>query len=146
MNDIEPEAIMALLIPILAIVFGCSIPLLAIFLSYRKRKAIYELHHKERMAAIEKGIDLPPLPESFFKDNEEQPKEKNPRGSVLTGMVWFFIGLGLGVWWYTDHASYAGLALIPMGIGIAYIFYYILEGRKAPTPGSIQSEASGEQS
>ncbi len=42
----------ALLIPLSGIVMGCGIPMLVIFLDYRKRKEMFTLHHQERMAAI----------------------------------------------------------------------------------------------
>ena len=39
-----------------------SIPIVWIALNYRKRRRLMELHHAERMAAIERGMDIPPLP------------------------------------------------------------------------------------
>ena len=137
----EPETL-ALLIPILAVSLGLGIPLLSILLSYRKRKTIYELHHQERMAAIEKGIEVPPLPEMFFRDDSERHRTRDPRRSLLVGLIWFFIGVGLGVWWMTEEASYLGVALIPTGIGISYLLYYLLEGRRAPVPRNDSGSAN----
>ena len=56
------------MIPIIAIVLGIGIGMLAIYLSYRKRKELFALYHQERMAAIEKGIDCPPWPERLLAD------------------------------------------------------------------------------
>src|ERR1700678_4050598 len=55
-----------MMIPIIAIVLGISMGAWTIYLSYRKRREMFALYHEERMAAIEKGIELPPLPEEFF--------------------------------------------------------------------------------
>ena len=54
------------LIPIVAIVFSLGIPIIAIITEAAKHRKIYELFHKERLAAIEKGIELPPLPLELF--------------------------------------------------------------------------------
>src|SRR5689334_9538926 len=51
---------------IVAIVFAIglplSIPIIFLALDYQKRRRLMELHHAERMAAIERGMELPPLP------------------------------------------------------------------------------------
>ena len=54
------EPVVALFIPIIAIIFGVGIGMLALYLGYRKRKELFVLYHQERMAALEKGVDLPP--------------------------------------------------------------------------------------
>jgi hypothetical protein len=80
------------------------------------------------MAAIERGMELAPLPESFFMGLE---KKRRPGAPLLTGLVWLFIGIGL----YLGLAAVASrgaanFALIPGGIGLAYLIYYFVEGRK----------------
>ena len=54
------------------------------------------------------------------------------RTSLLPGLVWFFIGLALAVGSYTAHDEDVPLffGLIPLGIGLAYLIYYFVEGRK----------------
>ena len=54
---------MALLIPILAVVLGLATAMLTINLSYRKKKEMFTLYHQERMAAIDKGIEIPSIPD-----------------------------------------------------------------------------------
>ncbi len=53
------------------------------------RYAHQELKHKERMAAIEKGAELPMEPA------ERAPAPWSPRIYLLRGLVWLFTGLGL---------------------------------------------------
>jgi hypothetical protein len=129
--DIEKIVIF---IPIIAIVLGCSIPLLAIFLHYRKRKEMFTLYHQERMAAIEKGIELPPLPEAFFTEDGQPPEPLSPHRNLLTGLILLFIGFALLIAFqagYREHLTIFGL--VPAGIGLAYLIYYFVVGRKEAT-------------
>jgi hypothetical protein len=122
------EEVVAIFIPIIAIVMSLSIPIVFAIVDYRRRRDIVEAHHRERMAAIERGMEIAPLPESFFMGLE---KKRRPGASLLTGLVWLFIGVGL----YLGLAAVAGrdvanFALIPAGIGVAFLVYYFVEGRK----------------
>ena len=54
---------MALMIPILGIVMGVGIAIIAILTAHREKQKRVELRHRERLAAIEKGIELAPDPE-----------------------------------------------------------------------------------
>ena len=55
----------------------------ALYLRFRRR----ELRHKERMAAIEKGVALPDLTDI----------EAGPRIYLLRGMIWLLSGITLSV-------------------------------------------------
>ena len=85
------EDVVAVFIPIVAIVMSLGIPIIYQILDYRRRRDVVEAHHKERMAAIERGMELPPLPEAFYGPLD---RNKRPR-HLLTGMVWLFIGIAL---------------------------------------------------
>jgi hypothetical protein len=124
----------AVFIPIVAIVMGIGVAITAIVTEYLKRKAIYELHHKERLAAIEKGVEIPPLPpELFTKDAKDMRKPRY----LLGGLVWLLVGIGGLVALYFDarQREWALYALIPIGVGVAYLLYYAVEGRKEQTQG-----------
>jgi hypothetical protein len=121
------------LIPIFGIVVpvGGILAVLIVWftLNYYKRRRLMELHHAERMAAIERGMEIPPLPIELI-DGRSTPKRR--RTALLPGLVWFFVGLAIVV------GSLAGdaegdipvfLGLIPLGIGLAYLIYYFVEGR-----------------
>ena len=121
-------------IPILGILFGVGGPVVVVIvwftLNYHKRRKLMELHHTERMAAIERGMEIPPLPIELI-DGRSVPKRR--RTALLPGLVWFFVGLAVVV------GSLAGdadgeipvfLGLIPLGIGLAYLIYYFTEGKK----------------
>jgi hypothetical protein len=117
---------LGIMVPIIAIVFGLSIPIVSMIVDYRKRRRLIELHHAERMAAIERGMELPPLPLEVLG-----PGRTRLQSSLLPGLIWLFVGLGL----FLGLGSLAGedvsrLGAIPAGVGIAYLLYYAVEGRK----------------
>jgi hypothetical protein len=116
-----------LLVPIFSTGVVFSIPIIWIVLNYRKRLRLMELHHVERMAAIERGMELPPLPIELIDG-----RSKRRRSSLLPGLVWFFIGLAVFAGWlitdFDDDLPVIG-GLIPLGIGLAYLIYYGVEGR-----------------
>jgi hypothetical protein len=122
MSDLVP-----LLIPLAGICVPLSIPIIWIVLNYRKRRRLMELYHTERMAAIERGMELPPLPLDLLDG-----RTRRRRSSLLPGLVWFFIGLAIFAGWlmtgFDDDLPVVG-GLIPLGIGLAYLIYYYVEGR-----------------
>lgn len=130
------------IIPLLAIFMTFMVPIMAIFmamlsvyLSYRKRKEMFALYHQERMAAIEKGIELPPLPDHFFQENHHSSR-RSPHKTLLAGLVLLFGGLTTSLALHlagvrTDSgADTAVYGLIPAGIGVAFLIYYFTVGRK----------------
>jgi len=118
---------LALMIPIIAVVMGLGTAMLAIYLGYRKRRDMFALYHQERMAAIDKGVEVPPIPDSFFAS----AYTSSPRRDLLKGLVWLFLGIGITVALYNNlHSKKALYGLLPLGIGLAYLIYYMAEGRK----------------
>jgi Domain of unknown function (DUF6249) len=125
----DAKEIMALMIPIIAIVMGIGIGMLALWLDYRRKRDVYALFHKERMAAIEKGMEVPPLPTDFFNDYNKG--RQRPIAEYLRrGLVWLFIGAAvvLGLYGSGDHEN-ALWGLIPTGFGAANLLYYVIARR-----------------
>jgi hypothetical protein len=121
------EESIAVFIPIVAIVMSLLIPMVYWLFDYRRRRDVVEAHHRERMAAIERGIDIPALPDSYFKQN------RRPR-HLLTGMIWLFVGISIFISLGAvagDDVRYFGL--IPAGVGLAFLLYHLLEGRHERT-------------
>lgn len=103
------------LIPIIAIVFSLSIPIVAIIMEHFTKKSEMRLMEK----AIEKGMPL---------DGLSLQRKKGPRVPYRSGMVLLAIGLGVFIFGLligrTDaDALYPllGVASIPALIGIALI-------------------------
>jgi hypothetical protein len=122
------------IIPIFGILFGIGGPVTVVIvwvtLNYHKRRKLMELHHTERMAAIERGMEIPPLPIELI-DGRSVPKRR--RTALLPGLVWFFVGLAVVVGSLVgdvDGEIPVFLGLIPLGIGLAYLIYYFTEGKK----------------
>jgi len=121
------EEFMALLIPILSVVLGLGTVMLTVFLNYRKKREMFALYHQQRMVALEKGIDVPPIPESFFAS----PHLARPGRDLLKGLIWLFLGIAISIALYTNHQQKKAMfGLVPLGIGLAYLIYYAVEGRK----------------
>jgi len=132
--DVE---ILAVMIPLAGVVLGFSIPIVYTVLDYRKRKALMELHHKERMAAIERGMELPPIPDTILGG----PMRIRQPNHLLRGLIWSLGGLGLLVALRAGSgAEFAEYAYIPIGIGAAYLIYYALEGRKLARTKPVDAE------
>jgi hypothetical protein len=114
-------------VPIVSIVFAVglplSIPIVYLFLNYHKRRRLIELHHAERMAAIERGMEIPPLPLEIWGT-------RRSRTTLLPGLIWLFIGLALMAALHEVKESVWGL--VPTGIGVAFLIHYLIEGRKGP--------------
>src|ERR1051325_4639800 len=85
---------MALLIPIIVAVLGLSIPLLMVLSKYLRRRHLAEVYHRERMAAIDKGIEIPGLPEALLRESYGRGVTK-PGAALLRGLIWTFGGLSL---------------------------------------------------
>jgi hypothetical protein len=126
------EDVVAVFIPIVAIVMSLSIPIVFAIVEYRRRRDIVEAHHKERLAAIERGMEIAPLPDSFYQGF----KQARRSSYLLPGLVWLFIGIGL----FIALGAVAGedvryFGLVPAGVGLAMLIYYFVEGRKLPPVG-----------
>lgn len=116
------------MIPIVGIVMGIGLGMLGMYLEYRKRKEIYTLYHQERMAAIDKGLELPPLPEAFFTDSA---KPRTPRGQLLKGLIWLFIGVAVMIALFANgFGTQALYGLIPVALGAAYLVNYFAVGKR----------------
>lgn len=91
--------IVALLIPIIAIVGGLVAGIVGVLTRHR----LAVLAMKERATAIEKGLDLsllPPLPDVTAREANGTPRERTLRTARklrITGIVIFAGGLGLAL-------------------------------------------------
>jgi hypothetical protein len=110
-------------------IMSLSIPIIYILARARRQQKAMELVHAQRMAAIERGMELPPASLDFGLTTARQGK---PRTALLPGLMWFFVGLaisGASLIPGTDGPPMF-VGLIPIGIGLAYLIYYFVEERK----------------
>lgn len=118
--------VLGVLIPIIAIVMGLGCVMLAMYFDFRKRREMFQLYHAERMAAIEKGIELPPLPEEFFRVGSGRPLPARHR---RFGLILLFLGVALTVALWGDGDPFLW-GLLPVALGLAYLLAALLEARE----------------
>ena len=137
-------AIIGVFIPIVAIVGGGAVAIASIAAAHRQRMQRADLRHRERLAAIEKGLELPPDP----AERDRAPVVRRPR-HLLRGLVLLFGGIALTVALAQDRAaehSYL-FGLLPAAVGLAYLIYYFVEGKheSARALGTPPAESSPHQ-
>lgn len=113
----------ALLIPIFGIVFGIGIAVVAIVVGHREKVKRVELRHRERMAALEKGIDLAPEPD-FDADRQRTGSLKSGIMGILIGIVLYF---AIGRVADDDVALFG---LVPAAVGAANLIAWFVESRR----------------
>jgi len=117
---------LGMLIPIITVTVSLGALIVWIVVAHRRRKHEIDCRHQERMAAIEKGLELPP-------DPVPPPAQMPPRSRyLLRGLIWFGIGLAItfgGRDWLQGPMGGAGW--IAVAVGAAYLIFYLVEGRRA---------------
>jgi hypothetical protein len=116
------EDLIALLIPIFGIVFGVGVAIVAIIAGHREKLKRAEHRHRERITALEKGIELPP-------DADPEPGKRI--GSLKNGLAGLFLGVVLyfAIREVTDN-EVAIFGFIPAAIGLANLISYFVEARR----------------
>jgi len=136
---------MILVIPIVAIIGGIT----AGILKTRGQQRIIELAQRERIAAIEKGLDpaqLPPLPAiggdstamqrlAALVPTPRQAERHRAQGFLISGLILLAIGLGLSMMLLilpdaAEHRAWVA-GLIPSFIGLALLVSSVVVSRGA---------------
>jgi hypothetical protein len=131
-------------IPVLAIVLGITCAMFGMYLDFRKKRDLIQLYHAERLAAIEKGIELPPLPDEYLSGRSGG--YSSPARTRRTGLILLFLGIAiaLGLWTGGADGDAFWLGLVPIGLGLAFLLAAVFEFRELrrsngsgpPLPGS----------
>ena len=148
MFSIDPDTFMPFLvfsIPIIAIVGGITV---AIVKSLGRQRLI-ELAQQERIAAIQRGLDvskLPPLP-SLADDDDlavlglpaYERDRRRSQGTMIGGLITLFAGIGVMAFLMIvnggDRAWAVGL--IPGMVGVALLISaWIMYPKSGPGPGA----------
>jgi hypothetical protein len=140
MENIHILMVLIFIIPIVAIIGGIT----AGIMKTRGRQRLVELAQRERIVAIEKGLDpakLPPLP-SFGDDltavylTPRQTELRRAQSLLIGGLVLLAVGLGLTVMLLSlpdPEANGAWAAgCIPGFIGIALLASSLIVRKGAP--------------
>ena len=112
-------------IPVVAIIMGIGIAMLGMWTDHKRKSQLLEQLHRERMAAIEKGIELPPMSSEFNANlNSASSNVPNPGRVLRTGV--FMLTFGIVLYYALDvvGASQAAVfGLIPATLGLANLAY-----------------------
>ena len=130
---------LGLLIPIISVTVSLGALIVWIVVWHRRRMHEVDARHQERMAAIEKGLELPPesLPQS-----EPPPRSRY----LLRGLIWLGVGLAItfgGHDWL--RAPLGGAGWIAVAVGAAYLIFYFVEGFRAPLAKREEPASGGVQ-
>lgn len=140
MDDLKH--IMPLMVPIIAIVMGIGIGMLALWLDYQKKTRMFELHHKERLLAIERGMEVPPLPPEFFTNGRGREGGTKVNG-LQRGLALLLLGLALGVALFINLGPEAATwALLPIALGVAQLIFYRISAAPATEVDAVKSEVN----
>ncbi len=126
------------LIPLLSITLGIGMIITVILTMHRAKIRELDQRHKERMAAIEKGLDPNPtqLPDErqASRPSLGELPARSPSRFLLRGLIWFCVGLAVALGGRgTFNDGLLTFAWIATAIGAAYLVYYAVEGRGAPS-------------
>jgi hypothetical protein len=122
----EP-AVIGAFIPIVAITLGIGIGSLAIWSEHKRKLELIDRLHRERMLALEKGVEPPALPPAMVGHLASKPKPVSrylwPR-AMRNGLMLLFGGIVL--YFGVDRAGGeegAIFMLIPAVLGLANLIY-----------------------
>lgn len=122
-------AVLAMFIPITAIVLGIGIGALSVWTEHKRKAQLLEQLHKERIIALEKGLPPPDIANGLVGFLNSKPKAaltpeflwpravRNGLALLLIGLVTYFAIMRAG----GDEG--AMFALIPAAIGLANLVY-----------------------
>lgn len=115
---LTPE-IFAMTIPLLSIFGGVAIAIVAIIMAGRKK----ELAHKERLVAMEKGMEIPVEPQ-----DEKRPAYLSNRSG---GLVMTLMGIALTIALFAVAGKEGGVwGLLPLAIGIGLLISSSMEKKE----------------
>jgi hypothetical protein len=137
MHEFNTDTIV-LLIPFAAIAAGTVIGCAAILARIRRR----DMMHRERMAAIDKGISLPSLPETVTEQKLTEfiaaPERYLRRALVLLflGAAWMLIFRenNGGNWEGNDHWQFGRWGMLAVAVGLADLLFYFIARKKTGQP------------
>jgi len=140
MDDLKH--ILPLMIPIIAIVMGIGIGMLALWFDYQRKTRMFELIHKERLLAIERGMEVPPLPSDCFMNGRERERGTKVNG-LQRGLALLLLGLALGVALFINQGpEVATWALLPIALGLAQLIFHRVSAASAPAVDAVKSEVN----
>jgi hypothetical protein len=115
-NGEDIKQSLAVMIPIIAIVMGCSVPIvivgLGLYFRHRKNKML----HETLRAMVDKGVPIPPE----LLNKSESDLTKRPRNDLRSGLI--LTGIGIGIVLFMGKPGW-----IILFLGVAFLVIASLE-------------------
>ena len=146
------SGVLAMAIPIVAILGGISYAAYSMYLKYRRQREMLQMHHAERMAAIEKGIELPPMPAEIAHDPSLEIHRYYggayaPTRRRYRGLITLLVGIAITVaMWQTDGDNSFWWGLIIVAAGLGQLLISSLESRDRGQSGGAPGRPGGPSS
>lgn len=113
-------------IPIVAIVMGIGIGMLALWAEHKRKAQMLEQLHRERLHALDKGLEPPPIPANLA-GNGDGSSPASAAKSLRSGVMLVLIGVIL---WFgisrTGGGEGAWFGLIPAAVGVGNLLYALI--------------------
>jgi len=122
--------VIGVFIPIVAIVMGIGVAIVSIWSEHKRKAQLLEQNHRERMHALEKGIELPALPPNLV-GMSNGPSTASAAKSLRSGIMLVLIGVIL--YFAIDRVGGddgALFGLIPAAVGFANLVYAAIQWDK----------------
>jgi hypothetical protein len=123
--------VIGVFIPIVAIIMGIGIGMQAIWAEHKRKSQILEQNHRERMHAIEKGIELPPLPAHLVGSGTvaaPPSAAKSLRNGIMLTLIGVLLFVAIGA--ASGELGPALFGLIPACVGIANLVYAAVQHKQ----------------
>jgi hypothetical protein len=118
------EDVYGLSIGLITIILSLSIPIVVVVLNYLHRIKLLNHQYAERLAAIEKGIPIPPDP-VMSSDEFGIKRSRHWSSPLLWGFIAAFIGAGL---WLSDlDIGLKKFHSVIIGLGLALLIYTLVD-------------------
>lgn len=118
-------------IPIVAIIMGVGIGMMALWAEHKRKSQLLELLHRERLHALDKGLEPPPIPANLAGDGDEAPSAaKSLRWGVMLVLIGAILWVGIIT---TGGKGGAWFGLIPAAVGVANLLYALILWKKEKT-------------
>lgn len=114
-------------IPVVAVALGMAIAMLSVWTEHKRKSQLLDQYHKERLVALDKGVELPELDRRLVALDEADTPARAFRNGIM------MLLLGVILFFAIDRLlkeRFALFGLIPTAVGIANLVYGVLLTRK----------------
>jgi len=120
---------------------GLSFPIIMVLLQQRAKREVLKAWHEQRMAAIEKGVELPPLPEALLNGSHPKPAPGAPASRIDWSNFVSQLALLFGLIAYspsgaefdpagTARVAHRGTVIALVGVGLL-VYKFLTRQRKS---------------